>query len=641
MPFRGRTFFGAALLFLPAAATSAAAQNLSQFIGFGDSTIDSGYYRSLASPGGGATFNSYWAAAVAAGAGIPTTSPGLMSSQALAALLGLTALPADQPGGTNYATSGAKNVDANDATNGGFTAAIPTVTQIQNYLAAVNGHANGNALYLISSGGNDVSFALGSSGAGPYPANPTAYLTNVATSLAAEVAQLQAAGAQYIIVRDLPYSFGNASAQADRLLYTQALWSTLAADGVNFIPSDYNAVRLAIAANPASFGFLFIDTGHPACTQPAGVTSAWALLCSSNPGAPSTLVSPTADQDHLFADDQHLTTAGQKIVADYEYSLLVAPSEISYLAEVPVKMRTGIVNAIWNQIPISFGQGGAYHGWIAGDVSWLKMENDPNFPSDPGTPAAVTGGFDYRFMQDWILGVAFSLGRATQSFSLGGDFTINEVAVSAYAGYRHDPYWFNVAATWGSLRFDVNREVPIGITTQSNLGSTSGYNISLAGEAGYEFTHVINGHEMKDGPIVGVLWQRIQVDGFTETDQFASIGGFTALSYDDQIRYSAVSELGYQASIKLGLWQPFAKLTWNHEWADPNRLVTASLTSVAAPSYSLPAVMLGKDWGAGTVGTRVQIGPSATAYAALIAQLGQDCVVEYGGQFGISLAINP
>jgi outer membrane lipase/esterase len=97
----------------------AAGQTLNQFIGFGDSTIDSGYYRSLASPGGGATFNSFWAAAVAAGAGKPTTSPGAMSSEALAGLFGLSALPADQ-GGTNYATSGAKNVTINNAQTGGF-----------------------------------------------------------------------------------------------------------------------------------------------------------------------------------------------------------------------------------------------------------------------------------------------------------------------------------------------------------------------------------------------------------------------------------------------------------------------------------------------------------------------------------------
>jgi outer membrane lipase/esterase len=97
----------------------AASQTLNQFVGFGDSSIDSGYYRVLASPGSSAIYNSYWAAAVAAGAGKPTTSPGAMNSEALAGLFGLSGAPANQ-GGSNYATSGAKDVTINDAQTGGF-----------------------------------------------------------------------------------------------------------------------------------------------------------------------------------------------------------------------------------------------------------------------------------------------------------------------------------------------------------------------------------------------------------------------------------------------------------------------------------------------------------------------------------------
>ena len=154
---------------------------------------------------------------------------------------------------------------------------------------------------------------------------------------------------------------------------------------------------MAIAANPSAFGFQFIGTGagQVACTQPAGVTTAWALLCSSDPGAPSTFVTPTADQTRLFADDQHLTTAGQKIFADYYYSLIVAPSQISFLAEVPVKTRAAVVNAILNQIPISQRQLGpnGFNAWVTGDVSSLKMSNYPGFPDDPGISGRDHRGF--------------------------------------------------------------------------------------------------------------------------------------------------------------------------------------------------------------------------------------------------------
>jgi outer membrane lipase/esterase len=140
--------------------------------------------------------------------------------------------------------------------------------------------------------------------------------------------------------------------------------------------------------------------------------------------------------------------------------------------------------------------------------------------------------------------------------------------------------------------------------------------------------------------VVGVILQRVHVNGYTETDPFASIGGFTALSFGDQTRNSAVSELGYQVSLNLGRWQPFAKVTWNHEWASLNRSVTASLTSTVAPSYSMPAVILARDWGAETVGTRLKMGSGVTGYAAFISEIAQHETI-YGGQVGINVALDP
>jgi outer membrane lipase/esterase len=479
------------------ASKPAAAQSFNQFVGFGDSTIDSGSFRTLTSPGGSPNFNALWPA-VATGAGKPTTSPGLMSSEALAAAFGLSAVPSDQ-GGSNFATSGAKNVTVNNAQTGDFGAAVPTVQQMANYLVANGGRANPNALYLISSGANDIAFATGNTGTAT-PADPKAYIVSAAQSLAGAVANLQAAGARFIVVPDLPFSFpmnggaGNATQRQDRLLYSQTLWSSLAASGVNFIPADYNAMRLAIASNPALFGFQFIDTNHPACTQPTGpmglITSAWALLCSSNPAAPSHLVTPDADLTHLFADDQHLTTAGQKILADYEYSLIVAPSEISFLAEIPVKTRAAVVDSIFNQIAISERQrrSGTFNVWVTGDVASLTVNSGvQGFPNDPGIPAAITGGVDYSLGNGLLVGAAVSYGHTTQSFDLGGNFKQSDIAGSLYGAYDVGPYWGRIIGSYGGLSYDVNRIVPIGITTQSNTGNTKGSNTSLAAEFGYDF----------------------------------------------------------------------------------------------------------------------------------------------------------
>jgi outer membrane lipase/esterase len=650
------------------------AQSFNNFFAFGDSTIDSGWWKAAlpANATGKAAKDTLIAASIAqGGTGAPVGGGYLMNSQVLASYFGLSAIPANQSGGTNYAISGA--VDAATAANGnignlnnippGTNTNLPsTVQQITNYLASVGGRADPNALYLISSGGNDLTFA--NDNFGTLPAKET-YLSAQAALLANEIKTLQAAGARYIIVQSAGGTSGAISP-----FYTSALWNDLAAAGVQFIPSDIIGMKRAVESNPTLFGFTAATvipgivgggTGSACVTQTGAgpTTSGWSQWCVNTTTPSATyayLRSANSQQTSFYADDQHFSAAGQKIEADYDYSLVVAPSEISFLAEAPVKIRAGVVNSIWNQIPISQGQPGNFHGWVTGDVSSLKMNNNSNgFPNDPGTPVNLTAGFDYRLTREWLIGAAFSLGTTTQTFSLGGDFKENEFAASLYSAYRDEPYWFNAAVTWGTLHYDVNRQVPIGISVQLNNGSTSGSDISFATELGYDFRTAIGSTRvtgmpvkaptaqlyLTHGPVLGVILQRVHVNGYTETDQFASIGGFTALSFGDQTRNSAVSELGYQASLDLGKWQPFAKVAWNHEWASLDRSVTASLTSTVAPSYSMPAVILGRDWGTETVGARFKLSAGTTGYIAFISELAQKSTTIYGGQIGINVALNP
>jgi outer membrane lipase/esterase len=387
------------------------------------------------------------------------------------------------------------------------------------------------------------------------------------------------------------------------------------------------------------FGFQYVDNIHTACTQPAGVSSSWALLCSSNPAAPSHLVAPNADQTYLFADDSHLTTAGQKIVADYEHSLVVAPSEISFLAEAPVKTRAAVIDSIFNQIALSrrHRRVGSFNAWVTGGVSELSMNSGYNgFSNDPGVPVSGTVGVDYAIAPGWLVGSAVSVGTTSQSYSLGGSFQQNEFALSVFSAVSKGPLWADVIGTYGGSHYDIDRIVPIGITMQDNRGRTFGTNVSLAAESGYDFF----AGPIRHGPLAGLVLQRVYVDGFTETDAFASTGGLTALSFAGQLRNSAVSELGYQASADLGRWRPFAKLAWNHELASLDRSVTASLTTVAAPAYAMPAVISGRDWATGTVGAAVSIAPGTTAYASFSGQAGQTNVINYGGQIGVNVALN-
>ncbi len=594
-------------------------QAFNQFVGFGDSTVDSGWYRNLSFPTGNAAIDGALPAAIPNGGGISTTGPGPVSSQDLASYFGLSATPANQ-GGSNYATGGARNNQTGSLSN-----AVSTVTQIQNYLAANGGAANGNALYLIGSGGNDVTLYVNQVNASTITlAQGIANVTQSANDLVAAISQLHAAGARTILVPNQPQSFGTATEQSLRTTYDNALWWGLSSAGVSFIPVDYNAVISAVAANPSSFGF--IAGAGAACVPQAGLTTGYAILCT-----PLTLVAPDAAQTHFFADDIHLSTAGQKVLADYEYSLVVAPSMISMLAEAPLQTRANLLAAIQNQIPVSQKQGGPkrFDTWLSGDLSSLTIGNYPGFPSDPGTPVALAAGFDYKVSRDWLVGVVIAGGHQHADFSMGfGGFTQDEFSVSAYTASMIGPVWFDAIATYGAIEYDVKRIVPVGITVQNNAGSTSGSDISIAGDLGYDF-HLGN---VTSGPVAGLTLQQVHVDGFAES------GSFTSLGFDAQTRNSAVTDLGYRLTIDLGRWSPFARATWDHELASTNRQVFASLTTSVAPSYAMPAVQVGTDWGSFTAGTAFKLASNVSGLVAVTGTVAQQNVTAYGGQVGVNVS---
>ena len=616
--------FGAAF----AVSSTASAQSINQFVGFGDSTIDSGWYRNnivggQPFAGGGTTFNNLFPGAVLEGAGRATTSPGLMSSEVLAGYFGTTAKPANDPsgGGTNYATSGARNNEVNNPGDGLFTQAVPTVTQINNYLSANGGVANPNALYLISSGGNNIGFAIDNLA----PADRAAYVTQAAKDEVAGVVRLQAAGARYIIIPNQANSFGNTTQQNLRGIYNNELWNGLAAAKVNFIPADFNGLRQEINAKQTAFGFTTVSINDPACNP---VVSAAALLCSTTK---SGLVEPNADQTHLFADAEgHFTTKGQKIVADYYYSLVIAPSEISLLAENPVKSRNASIDLIMNQIPISQRTRGplGFNVWASGDVSRLKIDRPVGFVGESATPTQVTAGIDTMSSGGILYGLAVSAGTKKASFSQGGSFTQDEFAVSGYTAATLGPLWLNMIGTFGALHYDVNRVVPLGPVLEQNNATTNGTNMSFSVRTGH---NTVVG-PVTFGPVIGLTLQSIHIDGFTES------GNVTSLAFSEQYRHSSLGVLGYQASFDFGMFQPFAKVLWNHEFVSNDRLVTASLTSTVAPSYSLPAVNLGKDWASATAGVSVGFAKGVTGLVSFTGQLGQDKVTTYGGQLGLNVA---
>lgn len=237
-------FTALALASLPATASI-----YDSLVVFGDSLSDNG--NNAIALGGGQlqtiTGNSY----------IPTYpylpsnvySNGPVWATDVAAGLGLAPLKPSLAGGTDYAFGG--------ATTGPNPSAFPysLLTQANQYLTSHT--VSSNALYVIAGGGNDARAVLNGL------ANATQTVQNYASNVGTIVDELQAAGAQHIIVWNTPniglapaVVAGGGSTIGTQLAaaMNQALTFRLSGEsGVSIF--DIFDLGSAIAANPGAHGF--------------------------------------------------------------------------------------------------------------------------------------------------------------------------------------------------------------------------------------------------------------------------------------------------------------------------------------------------------------------------------------------------
>lgn len=570
-----RTVLAAALAL---ATAPALAQPYTQTIFIGDSLSDSGYFRPTlirAVGPSGALIGRF------------TTNPGLVWSEYVAEYYGGNATSVNQ-GGTNYAVGGARTgID----TVGQLGPTPSLATQTRNYLASTGGRADANALYTVWGGGNDL-FAV----AAGAPAQST-----IANAVAAEIGvvnTLTQAGARYILVPTVPdlgqtpqYRAGGAAAQAagtqTSTAFNNGLYNGLASAGLRVIPLDtFNLLR-EITSNPAPYGFTNV-TGT-AC-QPQ--ITAQSITCN-----PNTYVSPDAPNTYAFADGVHPSAAAHRILADYALSVLEAPRLIALLpnsASMVGRSRAEAVASHLGGKPDADGM-----RWWADTRGDFQRYGDGDVYDGAGP--SVTGGVDWT-RGDWVFGVFAGYGRQKLDWGLrGGSFDQDDTTLGGFAAWYGERVWVNAQLSYSQVDFDTDRNVNLGPATRVHHGSADGKNITAGLNAGWNFGE----GRLQHGPVIGVLAQNIEIDGFAESDPQLA----TSLAYPKQKFDSLIGSIGWQLNFRYSdAFQPYARLTVDREFEDAPSEARARLQTVTAlGEFAVPNRDFDQSYGTALFGARTKL----------------------------------
>ncbi|HEY8228960.1 MAG TPA: autotransporter domain-containing protein [Rhodanobacteraceae bacterium] len=599
-----------------------------------------------------------------------TTNPGQTSVENVADFFGMPMTPA-LAGGSDFAFGGAGLVNNSPGT----PLSVPVLpAQLGMYLQATGGQADPNTLYAVWGGANDIFYGATSAAAGAtaqqliqqtiqqmvqqaitgnvIPNDPTAIAAytaqitpvvtqqvtaqveatagvtslmtpdqvqaNIQQAAATELGmidQLGKAGARYVMVSNLPNIGATPEAMAQgatasaqltglTLTFNNTLNTGLAKAGVNIIPVNTFALLSELIADPSRYGFTNV-------TQPACTGSSFGCLPAGTPGATSTY-QPGTENTYLFADGVHPTTATHAMLAQYAESIIIAPGEMSLLAEAPLQINESLNRSIITQATsgLASAPGNGLRVWASYDYARQRLDAQVNSPKSSNDANTLSVGADIHPSDALTAGLAFTAGQQKDDFAgNAGGFKLQDLLASGYVMWGWEQAYFGAIGSFGHLGYsDLHRNIPIGPTVRYESGTTSGYHTALALTGGWW----INFGNWRTGPYADLSWQHAHVDGYSENG-----GDATAMTFGNQDRHALIGTLGWQLTGNLQTGgttlHPFARVAWNHDNdADP-RDVIAGLVSMPG-TFALPGFAPDKNWGSVGVGLAADFTPSFSGW---------------------------
>ena len=430
------------------------------------------------------------------------------------------------------------------------TLAIPIGTQIDNFVAS-GGTFGPNDIVYIQGGGNDFfNFAAGGA------VDPT-LITGSATALAGLVQRLEGLGAERIVTMSIQ------SNNPGLDLFNTTYKNALAANGANVLFFDTAMLFNEIVADPAVFGIENI-TGT-ACTGSS-------LTCG-----PEDYVTPNANRTYLQADDVHPAGITQQIQGQAIASLFTGftlPGTIALDGQRAIRVQRTQIEGVQRN-----GMNPAGGLSLFGNAGYDRTSD--SFPSDFEQDAvSATLGLNYDMSGTFGIGLAAGYRSGDGTLTGRGDrgqMDSDTWTISGFARAGVGPLRVLADVTYGQGDTELKRDIALGPAVRRQISDIDTDLFGARASVGFDLLS----SPVRLGPEVGIAYERVEVDGFTEGGNFS-----TSLTLDGLEYESLTGRAGFVASAPLGEGTGFfARLSYVREFEDDP--VSFTVTPNGAPvSYT-------------------------------------------------------
>jgi outer membrane autotransporter protein len=211
-----------------------------------------------------------------------------------------------------------------------------------------------------------------------------------------------------------------------------------------------------------------------------------------------------------------------------------------------------------------------------GDKDATDREDGFDFDSQ-----GVTVGVDYRFLNELVLGTAFTYSHFDADFNrsstnAGGDSDTDGYVFSLYGTYYLENFYFEGVGSLGWADHDAKRRIEYASSTAISGTDRTAKSDTDSTQYSFSFGTGYNAQvgSVDFGPYARLTYFKIDIDDFKET----GAGGLN-LQVEDQKVQSLISALGVRASKSFswerGVWSPQIRGEWNHEYKNEAENITS------------------------------------------------------------------
>jgi autotransporter-associated beta strand protein len=224
------------------------------------------------------------------------------------------------------------------------------------------------------------------------------------------------------------------------------------------------------------------------------------------------------------------------------------------------------------------------------------------------------------------LGAFFGFGKTIGGLgSPGSQTTMKDKTLGLRAGWADGPLFAEALLAYSWNRYESTRPVVFPGTTALATSSAKGHQWTTGMTVGKHFKAGV----LTVSPFGGLLLSRWTANSFTEQ----GAGAFSA-TVGRQSATSLRSQLGAEARVKLGMFQPHVRAAWLHEFYNDSRRIGASFGNT---NYSVRTRRAPRDSALYSAGVDMVLGPRALIYTSVSSQSGGTTRVLNEWNAGVSI----